>query len=186
LFYFDAWLDDFLLYIRFSNINIINSYGYQAVFFLSRTVVRLYMCDNETLFEYGGFTEMLEKVKPTFDKIGLKININNHFEEWNDEKAWLNHRITINGTDYTIFKNFKYYGWGEAVARFAQIVNQEAEKQSVEERIYLAHGGNDGFMIFLTKELYQYIYSVHNDKLSKPLEVGEWMNVMQVKPMSYD
>ena len=144
---------------------------------------RYYWCDGETVYEEGGFTELLEQVKPTFDKIGLTINITDHFEEWDDKNEWLNHRITINGTVYVIFKNFKGYGWGEAVMRFAQIINQEAEKQGIKERIYLASGGNDGRLIFLTKELYDYIYSVYTNEQWKPLEVTEWMKVMSVKPM---
>ncbi|WP_298340973.1 hypothetical protein [uncultured Algibacter sp.] len=144
---------------------------------------RYYWCDGETVYEEGGFTELLEQVKPTFDKIGLKINVTDHFEEWDDKNKWLNHRITINRTEYVIFKNFKDYGWGEAVMRFAQIINQEAENQGIKEKVYLASGGNDGRLIFLTKELYDYIYSVYTNEQWKPLEVNEWMKVMSVKPM---
>jgi len=144
---------------------------------------RYYWYDGEAVYEEGGFTELLEQVKPTFDKIGLTINVTDHFEEWDDKNKWLNHRITINGTEYVIFKNFKGYGWGEAVMRFAQIINQEVEKQGINERIYLASGGNDGRLIFLTKELYDYIYNVYTNKQWKPLEVTEWMKVMNVKPM---
>ncbi len=144
---------------------------------------RYYWCDGETVYEEGGFTELLEQVKPTFDKIGLKINVTDHFEKWDDKNKWLNHRITINGTEYVIFKNFKDYGWGEAVMRFAQIINKEAEKQNIEEKIYLASGGNDGRLIFLTKRLYDYIYSVYTNEEWKPLEVTEWMKVMSIKPM---
>lgn len=144
---------------------------------------RYYWCDGETVYEQGGFTELLEQVKPTFEKIGLTIRISDHFEEWDTKNDWLNHRITINGTEYVIFKNFKGFGWGEAVMRFAEVINQEAEKQSINERIYLASGGNDGRLIFLTKELYDYIYSVYQNKQWKPLEVSEWMKEMEVQPM---
>ncbi len=144
---------------------------------------RYYWCDGETVYEHGGFTEMLEQVKPTFDKIGLKIKVTQHFEGWDDKNEWLNHLITINGTEYVIFKNFKETGWGEAVMRFAEIINAEAEKQSINERIFLVSGGNDGRLIFLTDELYKYIYSVYKNNEWKPLEVSEWMKVMGVKPI---
>lgn len=144
---------------------------------------RYYWCDGETVYEQGGFTEMLEQVKPTFDKIGLTIKVTEHFEEWDDKNKWLNHRITINRTEYMIFKNFKETGWGEAVMRFSKIINTEAEKQSIDERIFLASGGNDGRLIFLTDELYRYIYSIYNNKEWKPLEVSEWMKEMGVKSM---
>ncbi len=147
---------------------------------------RYYTCDGEAVFEQGGFTEMLEEVLPTLEKTGLTIEVTDHFEQWDSENNWLNHRITINGTEYIIFKNFRDYGWGEAVMRFAQILNQEAEKQSVDERVYLVSGGNDGRLIFLTDELYRYIYRVYKNKQWKPLEVSEWMTEMGVKPMKLD
>ncbi len=50
---------------------------------------RYYWCDGETVYEQGGFTEVLEQVKPTFEKIGLKINITDHFEEWDSKNEWL-------------------------------------------------------------------------------------------------
>lgn len=144
---------------------------------------RYYSCDGETVYEEGGFTELLEQVKPTFNKIGLKINVTDHFEEWDNKNKWLNHRITINGTEYIIFKNFKDYGWGEAVMRFTQIINQEIENQGIKEKVYLVSGANDGRLIFLTQELYDYIDSVYRDEQWKPLEVTQWMKVMGVKPM---
>jgi len=74
-----------------------------------------YSCDNETLFEEGGFTDMLKDLQPTFDKIGLKINVTDHHEVWDTTNSWLDHTITINGDKYTIFKHFTEMGWGETV-----------------------------------------------------------------------
>jgi len=142
---------------------------------------RYYFCDGEAVFEEGGFIGMLEEIKPTLNKIGLKIVVDKHFEDWDSNTEWLNHRITINGTEYVIFKNFKGYGWGEAALRFAEIINKEAELQSVNERIYLASGGNDGRLIFLTTELYNYIYTVYKNPLWKPLDSLEWMKAMSIK-----
>ena len=101
---------------------------------------RYCFCDGETVFEQGRFTDMLDELKPTFQKIDFKLNINNHFEEWDDKNEWLNHNITINDNDYVIFKNFKGYGWGEAVQRLAEILNIEFEKQNIKERVYLING----------------------------------------------
>lgn len=144
---------------------------------------RYYFCDGETVFEQGGFTEMLDQMKPTFQKLGFKLTIENHFEEWDDKNQWLNHRITINRTEYVIFKNFKDYGWGEAVRRLAEILNMEFAKQEIKERIYLVSGGNDGRLIYLTDELYEYIYQVYTNPMWKPLEVKEWAKVMGVGSM---
>ena len=110
---------------------------------------RNYGCDGETLFEQDGFNALLKDMKPTFDKIGFTLSVDEHFEEWDSENEWLNHTITLNGTKYVVFKNFKGYGWGEAAQRFAEIINTELEKQNIDERIYLINGGNDGSLIVL-------------------------------------
>ncbi len=147
---------------------------------------RYYFCDGEYVFEIGGFVGMLEELKPTFEKIGFKFTIDNHFEEYNLETNSINHNITINGTDYIIFKNYKGYGWGEAVQRFAEIVNTELDKQGIKENIYLINGGNDGALIFLDDELYNYFYEVFTDPYWKPLEVSEWVKVMELEQMDLD
>ncbi len=142
---------------------------------------RYYFCDGETVFEQGGFKEILNEFSGTFEKIGFKLKIGNHFEEWDSKNEWLNHRITLNGNEYIIFKNFKGYGWGEAVQRLAQILNEELEKQNIQERIYLISGGNDGSLIFLDNELYKYFYKTFTNPEWKPLEVKEWTKVMGIK-----
>jgi hypothetical protein len=147
---------------------------------------RYYICDGEDLYEQGGFTEMLKTLKPTFEKINFKCYVENHFEEWDQKNKWLNHSINLNGTDYVIFKNFTENGWGEVAMRFADILNAEFEKQKIEERIYLASGGNDGRLVFLNKELYEYINSVYNNKQWKPLEINEWCRTMNVKKMKLE
>lgn len=147
---------------------------------------RCYSCDGETVYEQGGITGLLNKLKPTFDKLGFKCDISNHFEEWDDKNKWLNHRISINGTEYIIFKNFTETGWGEAPKRIAEILNIELAKQGIDEQIYLASGGNDGFLVFLNNDLYKYIYSVYQNPYWKPLELNEWAKAMKVEPMKLD
>jgi hypothetical protein len=147
---------------------------------------RYYFCDNETLFEEGGLTEMLKDMQPTFDKIGLQFKITNHFEIWDDSNKWLNHTITINGNKYTIFKNFTEMGWGEAAQRLAEILNKELEKQDKEDRAFLVSGGNDGRIIFITENQFTYIDSVYKNKYWKPLRVKDWCQVMQSPYMHVD
>jgi hypothetical protein len=144
---------------------------------------RYYFCDNEDLFEEGGFAEMLKTLQPTFSKIGLILNINNHYEVWDNSNSWLNHSITVNGTKYIIFKNFTEAGWAEAAQRLAEILNAELEKQHNDERVYLVNGGNDGRLIFLTSEQFTYIDSVYTNKYWKPLKVNDWCVTFEVAPM---
>lgn len=147
---------------------------------------RYYFCDGEAVYEEGGIMDLLKYIKPTLDKLNFKCDTSNHFEEWDEKNRWLNHRLTINGTEYVIFKNFKGTGWGEAPLRIAEILNIELAKQNKEERIYLVSGGNDGRLIFLTKELYDYIYGVYKNPIWKPLELNEWARIMQINPIRND
>lgn len=124
---------------------------------------RLYWCDSEALFEARGFREMLARLQPTFDRIGLKINVTSHIEEWDAKNNWLNHTITINGNYYTVFKNFTGTGWGEAAQTFADILNNELKLQNKEDRVYLINSGNEGRLIFLNPTQFKYIDSVFRD-----------------------
>ena len=147
---------------------------------------RYYFCDNETLFEEGGLTEMLKDMQPTFDKIGLTFKVTDHYEVWDNKQKWLNHTITINKKKYTVFKNFSEMGWNEAAQRLAEILNEELEKQHKEDRVFLVSGGNDGRIIFLTEEQFLYIYSIYKNKQWKPLRVKEWCLEMQSPYMQVD
>jgi hypothetical protein len=146
---------------------------------------RIYSCDGEDVFEEGGIMNMLKELEPAFEKIGFKFNITNHIEEWDEQNRWVNQSLVMNGTGYIIFKNFEGQGWGEAPYRLADILNKEFEKHGIEERIYLAAGGNDGGLFVLTPALYKYIYTVFTSPELKPLEITEWANTMDVKLPDY-
>jgi hypothetical protein len=147
---------------------------------------RYYFCDGEDVYEQGGIIQLLKDLRPTFDKLGFKYEVTDHIEEWDDKNSWLNHSMTLNGTAYTIFENFAETGWGEAPLRIAEIINSEMEKQGIEERIYLASGGNDGRLIFLTPQLHQYISSVYRNPNWKPLDLSEWAKVMNISSGRFD
>lgn len=135
---------------------------------------RYYFCDGEEVYEQGGISRLLIDLKPVFDKMNFKCVITNHFEEWDEHHQWLNHKITINGTAYIIFNNFKDKGWGEAPFRIAQILNIELQKQNIDEQIYFVNGGNDGRLVLLSKAQHELIYSTYQDKNWKPLDIYEW------------
>jgi len=145
--------------------------------------LRYYFCDGEEIYEQGGIIGLLKDLKPVLDKMNFKCKITNHVEEWNEKNKWLNHRITINGTEYIIFKNFKDYGWGEAPFKIAQILNIELQKQNIDEKIYLVNSGNDGRLALLTTEQYNLIYSTYKDTKWKPLEINEWTKEFEVNLM---
>lgn len=141
---------------------------------------RYYLCDNEDLFEEGGFTAMLETLQPTFAEIGLKLKINDHSEVINHNTNSLNHTITINEKLYIIFKDFKDVGWGEAAQRLADILNDQLQIQNKDEKVYLINGGNEGKIIFLTEAQFQFIDTIYTNIYLKPLKVKDWCRVMEV------
>ena len=147
---------------------------------------RYYFCDGETIYEQGGIIDLLEELNPVFEKMKFKCDISNHFEEWDEKNKWLNHKITINGTEYTIFRNFSDYGWGEAPFRIAQILNIELQKQKKDEQIYLVNGGNDGRLAILSNTQYQLIYKIYKDNNWKPLEINEWAKVSKIDIKKFD
>lgn len=147
---------------------------------------RFYYCDNETLFEEGGFADIFKDMQPTFDKMGLLMQITDEFEEWDHSNGWSNHTLSINGKKYTIFKDFEGMGWGEAVQRLVEIVNEELQLQNKEDRLYPMSGGNDGRVIFLTENQFNYINSIYTNVHWKPLQLEEWCKVMGVSYMKVD
>lgn len=146
---------------------------------------RHYSLDGETLYEQDGFIEYLQDFEYLFDKIDSKMIVTNHFEEYDSENETLNHSITINGKDYIIFSNFKGYGWGEAAQRFAEILNDQFEIHGIEERIYLANGGNDGRAIILTKKQYNLLDPILKHPTDRPQKIEKWCRIMEVKRIQY-
>lgn len=142
---------------------------------------RYYFCDGENVFEQDGVIKLLRELTPVFSKMNFICNVTNNFEVWDEKNEWLNHRITINEVEYSIFHNFKGYGWGEAPYRIAQILNHELKKQNIDERFYLVNGGNDGRLALLNYDQYQLIYKTYKDKKWKPLEINEWAKEFDVE-----
>ncbi len=44
--------------------------------------LRYYSADNETLYEQGGFTDLLRTMQPVFDKMGVAMQVTAHEEVW--------------------------------------------------------------------------------------------------------
>ncbi len=170
-------------------ISTIAEYGILSTVCFDRPVTpkdyRYYIFDNETIFEQGGFDDAINDMKGIFEKIGLKLEITNHIEEWDTTTNSLNHELTINGKHYVIFKNFKDYGWGEAAAKFAEMINDQLQIQNKDERLYLINAANDGVAIFLNDKQFQLIDKLLPDAEWKPLKVDKWCEVFKVHGYFY-
>jgi len=139
---------------------------------------RQYLLDNESLFEQGGILEVLVEMAPLFDKLDIKMVVTDHVEEY--DYIGLNHRITLNGKLYTIFEQWKGYGWGESAQRFADIVNDQLAMQNSSEKLYLIQGAEDGRAVFLTPDQYTLVRPLIKDIRECPLPTKEWCEVWGV------
>lgn len=135
---------------------------------------RFYLCDSESLFEAGGFEAQLTQIQATFKKIGLKIEIQEYKEHWDEDHDHLNQSIKINNKEYEIFKNFKGKGWSESLLKLAEILNSELSHQNIKEKVYLIGYGNDSCLIFLDHSLFTYLNEVFIDPWQKPLSIEQW------------
>lgn len=111
---------------------------------------RLFHLDGEDLYEQDGFQEQIKFMKTYFEKTGLQLNFEQYYEVYEEG---LTHWFVLNGKKYEVFKDFDEYGWEEAAAAFAYILNEQFEIQNKPDRAYLIDGGNDG-QLFLANPLH--------------------------------
>jgi len=134
---------------------------------------RFYSIDCEELFEVGGLTEYLEKVKPTFEKLNLELEYANEKSE-QIENYW-NHTIEINGKEYKAFNGeFSDDDWGIAYINFISILNDQLELQNSKNRFYPIKCGNGGEMVLLTKEQFEFVKENYPNDSEHPKRLSDW------------
>lgn len=140
---------------------------------LSFTDNRLYFVDCETLFEGGGLINYLETVKISFDKLNLKLLISDEFHDLTD-KHWL-HKIKLNGKEYVAFDDdFGNYEWTIAFLNFIEMLNDQLKIQGSIEQFYPISFGNDGRMVLLTKDQFEFVKQNYPDNAEHPKEISVW------------
>jgi hypothetical protein len=134
---------------------------------------RFYAVDCEELFEIGGLTEYLNKVRPTFEKLGLNLYYANEKSE-QSENYW-KHTIELNGKEYIAFDGtFSDNDWGIAYTNFISILNDQLGLQNSKNRFYPIRCGNDGEMVLLTNEQYQVVKENYPNDNEHPKKLSEW------------
>lgn len=134
---------------------------------------RFYVLDGEELYEEGGLTSYLNDLNRTFIKLGITMNYDKEFVRLSTDS--LCHTIEINGSKHIAYDGvYSEYSWGIAAYKFADMINTELEKQGVNERVYLISSGNDGRLVFLTKEIYKFVRNVNPIDDESPMEIREW------------
>jgi hypothetical protein len=141
---------------------------------------RFYSIDSEELFEIGGLIEYLKIVKPTFEKLGLKLNYSN--EKSSQTKEYWKHTIELNGKEYVAFdNNFGELDWGIAYVKFIEMLNAELEAQKSEERFYPISAQNDGRIVLLTKKQFEFVKENYPNDNEHPKTLEDWKNENGIK-----
>lgn len=128
---------------------------------------RYYLVDCEELFEAGGLTEYLDRVKISFQKQGLTLEYANEKNEQTD--AGWTHTIELNGNEYVAFNGaFSDLDWVKAYVNFIEMLNAELKRQDSKERFYPIRCGNDGAMVLLTPEQFEFIRKTYPNDQEHP------------------
>lgn len=150
---------------------------------------RIFLLDGESLAE-NGFEEALEEIKVFFEKIKLPFEFEvGEVEEEEDSEIT---PITLNGSEYIYEYPYDENSWALAPKFFAEMLNEELKKQNSKEKAYLISGGNEGSLIFLTDDQYNYVQTHFVPQLKKikgretehwrlelPLAPDEWYELSQ-------
>ncbi|WP_445711812.1 hypothetical protein [Flavobacterium sp.] len=136
---------------------------------------RFYFIDSETLFEVGGLIQYLETVKKSFDKLNLKLQFSDEFNN-QTEKHWI-HKIRLNGKEYVAFDDdFGQKDWGISFVNFIEMLNDQLKLQKSDEKFYPISSGNDGRMVLLTKKQFEFVKANYPNDKEHPKEINEWKN----------
>ncbi|MBF6640285.1 hypothetical protein IVB69_02205 [Flavobacterium sp. J49] len=134
---------------------------------------RFYFIDCETLFEGEGLTQYLETVKITFEKLNLKLMYSDEISN-QAENRWV-HKIKLNGKPYVAYEGvFNDNDWGIAFVNFIEMLNDQLKLQKSNERFYPISSGNDGRMVLLTKEQFEFVMANYPNGKDSPKEINAW------------
>lgn len=134
---------------------------------------RFYAIDSEALFEGGGLIPYLKTVKKTFDKLNLKLDFSDEFNKQTD-KHWT-HKIKLNGKEYTAFDAaFGANDWNISFVNFIEMLNDQLRLQKSNEQFYPISSGNDGRMVLLTPEQFEFVKANYPKDNEHPKEINDW------------
>lgn len=134
---------------------------------------RFYFIDSETLFEGGGLIQYLETVKLSFDKLNLKLIFSDEYSN-QTEKHW-RHTIKLNGKEYIAYDDdFGEKDWGISFINFIEMLNSELKLQNSKEQFYPISSGNDGRMVLLTNEQFEFVKANYPNNNEHPKTISDW------------
>lgn len=131
------------------------------------TCNKQFFCDNENLFELGGFRSQLEYMENGFDKVAdFKNLLNSIPESYNYEAK-------------------PESNWNDAVVEFSNLVNQHLNKEGSKYNIYPANAGNEGLMYILSEEQFNLLNKHIDDRPVRPHKIIEWNRIYNTTQEEY-
>ena len=131
------------------------------------TCNKYFFCDNEDLFEHGGFKSQLEYMRIGFEKV-IDFNklLNSIPESFN-------------------FEANSKSNWNDAVVEFTNLVNQFLQSEKSEYNIYPANAGNEGLMYILSEQQFSLLNKHIDDRPVRPQNIESWNRIYNTTQEEY-
>ena len=131
------------------------------------TCNKQFFCDNEDLFELGGFKSQLEYMKKGFEKVVDFDKLLNSIPESFNSEANSNSN------------------WNDAIVEFSNFVNQFLKTEKSEYSIYPANAGNEGLMYILSEDQFNLLNKYIDDRPVRPHKIEAWNKIYNTTKEEY-
>lgn len=85
--------------------------------------------------------------------------------------------IKLNGKEYVAFDdNFGKYDWTIAYLNFIEMLNDQLKIQKSNQQFYPISSGNDGRIVLLTKDQFDFVKQNYPQDTNQPTEIKDWKN----------
>ncbi len=128
---------------------------------------KFFYCDNEDLFEHGGFRSQLEYMRNGFEKI-----------------------VDFNQLLNAIPESFNYESslkssWNDAVVEFSNLVNQFLKIEKSKYNVYPANAGSEGLMYILSEQQFKLLNERIDDRSVRPHTIATWNRIYNTTQEEY-
>jgi len=131
------------------------------------TCNKYFFCDNEDLFEHGGFKSQLQYMKNGLEKV---VDFN---------------KLLISTPESFNFEANPKSNWNDAVVEFTNLVNQFLQSEKSKYNIYPANAGNEGLMYILSEQQFSLLNKHIDDRPVRPQNIESWNRIYNTTQEEY-
>lgn len=117
--------------------------------------LRYYFCDGESIHEYNGYKDYVDYISPSLEKLGILDKVKGNISDSSTAN------IDVDSV-YNLIKS----------------LNRILDENRISETWYPIYGGNDGQLILLTPELFEFLSESIKDAKSRPFEIEAWRKLV--------